>query len=202
MCHIHCLSLYHRPILPCHGVSEPRLTLYVIVYRSKHHHFFRKKLFSAIHYFVHLNLAISLLLGYLAFVLGIELGNSNKVSLYTLVCLQLQSSLVSWKHRLLVGLWQHCCSICSSLPSAGWCVRGSCSTSCWLWSSVDSQRSGGSLWLLDTVSCLNDSNMDDPHFTSYGYVIKRVNIYSSSSTAIETWSLWLWLLLYYFTENK
>ncbi|CAI7992619.1 Latrophilin-like protein LAT-2 [Geodia barretti] len=39
-----------------------------------------KKLFSAIHYFVHLNLAISLLLGYLVFVLGIELGNSNKVA--------------------------------------------------------------------------------------------------------------------------
>ena len=39
----------------------------------------RKKLFSAIHYFVHLNLALTLLVGYLVFVLGIELGNSNKV---------------------------------------------------------------------------------------------------------------------------
>ena len=39
----------------------------------------RKKLFSAVHYFVHLNLAISLLLGYVVFVFGIELGTSTRV---------------------------------------------------------------------------------------------------------------------------
>ena len=38
----------------------------------------RKKLFSAIHYFVHLNLAISLLLGYIAFVTGIQFGTHNE----------------------------------------------------------------------------------------------------------------------------
>ena len=39
----------------------------------------RKKLFSSVHYFVHLNLAISLLLGYIVFIFGIELGTSSKV---------------------------------------------------------------------------------------------------------------------------
>ena len=40
----------------------------------------RRKLFSAIHYFVHLNLAISLLLGYIVFVSGIEHARHNKVA--------------------------------------------------------------------------------------------------------------------------
>ena len=39
----------------------------------------RKKLFSSVHYFVHLNLAISLLLGYVVFMFGIELGTGSKV---------------------------------------------------------------------------------------------------------------------------
>ena len=39
----------------------------------------RKKLFSSVHYFVHLNLAISLLLGYVVFMFGIELGTASKV---------------------------------------------------------------------------------------------------------------------------
>ena len=46
----------------------------------------RKKLFIAVHYFVHLNLALSLLLGYVVFMLGIELGTSSKVS--KIVCTQ------------------------------------------------------------------------------------------------------------------
>ena len=40
---------------------------------------YRKKLFIAVHNFVHLNLAISLLVGYLVFALGVELAASNKV---------------------------------------------------------------------------------------------------------------------------
>lgn len=41
----------------------------------------RKKLFQAVHMFVHLNLAISLLLGYLIFMLGIETAISSSVSI-------------------------------------------------------------------------------------------------------------------------
>ena len=40
---------------------------------------YRKKLFNAVHYFVHLNLALSLLLGYVVFMIGIELGTSSTV---------------------------------------------------------------------------------------------------------------------------
>ena len=40
----------------------------------------RKRLFSAVHLFVHLNLSISLLLGYLTFMVGIETATSNTVS--------------------------------------------------------------------------------------------------------------------------
>ena len=43
---------------------------------------YRKNLFVAVHYFVHLNLAISLLLGYVVFIFGIELGTSSKVCMY------------------------------------------------------------------------------------------------------------------------
>jgi hypothetical protein len=39
----------------------------------------RKKLFTAVHNFIHLNLAISLLIGYLVFALGVELAASNKI---------------------------------------------------------------------------------------------------------------------------
>ena len=42
--------------------------------------FYRKKLFHAVHMFVHLNLAISLLLGYLVFMFGIETATSSTVS--------------------------------------------------------------------------------------------------------------------------
>ena len=41
----------------------------------------RKKLFNAVHMFVHLNLAISLLLGYLVFMFGIETATSSTVSI-------------------------------------------------------------------------------------------------------------------------
>ena len=39
----------------------------------------RKKLFSAVHNFVHLNLAIALFCGYLVFAVGVELANHEKV---------------------------------------------------------------------------------------------------------------------------
>ena len=44
-----------------------------------------KKLFSAVHNFVHLNLAISLFIGYLVFAVGIELASHDKVS--CIVCI-------------------------------------------------------------------------------------------------------------------
>jgi len=40
---------------------------------------FRKKLFSAVHNFVHLNLAVALFLAYFTFAVGIELAAKNKV---------------------------------------------------------------------------------------------------------------------------
>ncbi len=40
----------------------------------------RKKLFESVNYFVHLNLAITLLLAFIVFVFGVELGNSTTVS--------------------------------------------------------------------------------------------------------------------------
>ena len=43
--------------------------------------FCRKKLFSAVHMFIHLNLSISLLLGYLTFMIGIETATSSTVSI-------------------------------------------------------------------------------------------------------------------------
>ena len=48
--------------------------------------FYRKKLFNAVHMFVHLNLAISLLLGYLTFMAGIETATGSTVSKSKLTC--------------------------------------------------------------------------------------------------------------------
>ena len=48
---------------------------------GKHVFSYRKSLFSAVHNFVHLNLAITLFIGYLVFAVGIELGARNKVSI-------------------------------------------------------------------------------------------------------------------------
>ena len=39
----------------------------------------RRELFTAVHKFVHLNLAIALFVGYLTFAVGVELATSNKV---------------------------------------------------------------------------------------------------------------------------
>jgi len=41
--------------------------------------YFRKKLFTSVHYFIHLNLAISLCLGYVVFVAGVEPARANRV---------------------------------------------------------------------------------------------------------------------------
>ena len=41
---------------------------------------YRKKLLHAVHMFIHLNLTISLLLGYLTFMIGIETATSSTVS--------------------------------------------------------------------------------------------------------------------------
>ena len=42
-------------------------------------HLCSKKLFSAVHNFVHLNLAIALFVGYLTFAVGVELAKDNEV---------------------------------------------------------------------------------------------------------------------------
>ena len=46
--------------------------------------FCSKKLFTAVHNFVHLNLAIALFIGYLTFAVGVELAKDDEV--YTLYC--------------------------------------------------------------------------------------------------------------------
>ena len=42
-------------------------------------HLCSKKLFSAVHKFVHLNLAIALFIGYFIFAVGVELPHNDKV---------------------------------------------------------------------------------------------------------------------------
>ena len=42
----------------------------------------RKKLFTAVHNFVHLNLAIALFFGYLVFAVGVELAAKNEVRVF------------------------------------------------------------------------------------------------------------------------
>ena len=42
----------------------------------------RKKLFTAVHNFVHLNLAIALFLAYLVFAIGVDLGSRDTVSVH------------------------------------------------------------------------------------------------------------------------
>jgi hypothetical protein len=50
-------------------------------YYNRHYHYFisRKRLFDKVHYFVHLNLAFTLLLANLVFVSGIETATVNEV---------------------------------------------------------------------------------------------------------------------------
>ena len=61
--------------------ASGKLPLYKFVSDAKISYFpgCRKVLFTAVHNFVHLNLAVSLLVGYLVFALGVELAASNKV---------------------------------------------------------------------------------------------------------------------------
>ena len=94
---------------PCHAFSRSIVfftSYYLLIGFSV---LSRKKLFSSVHYFVNLNLAISLLLGYIVFMFGIELGTGSKVynplsitqyeSLYTLytgwLCICSSTSAVS-----------------------------------------------------------------------------------------------------------
>ena len=55
------------------------LSLLANTHTHTHTHTHRKKLFSAVHNFVHLNLAISLFIGYLIFAVGVELAKNNEV---------------------------------------------------------------------------------------------------------------------------
>ena len=80
-----------------------------------------KQLFTAVHYFVHLNLALSLLLGYIVFMFGIELGTSSTVSEAELIAHTQINMSTGFFHgfRVVVHLWQLYFSICFYLPSAG-----------------------------------------------------------------------------------
>ena len=57
------------------------------------HIIYRKKLFQAVHMFVHLNLAISLLLGYLVFMVGIETATGSAVSIAVNIKISISSYL-------------------------------------------------------------------------------------------------------------
>ena len=82
LCHT---LVYQYPLFVSYSLSSSSLVFgksnsvhsLNVMYVNMHN--YRKKLFTAVHNFVHLNLAISLLAGYLVFALGVELATSNKV---------------------------------------------------------------------------------------------------------------------------
>ena len=119
-------------------------------------------MFTSVHYFIHLNLAIALLLGYLVFLAGVDTAVGNRVRReihqYTDAVALISSPplLPPSVCRLVVHSLLLCCITCSLQSSAGCCVRASCSTSCWWWSSAPSARNGGSSSSLDGVSPPND----------------------------------------------
>ena len=83
---------------------------------------YRKKLFVQVHYFVHLNLSISLLLAYLVFVLGIELANTSVVSSRNLYsCFFFNSC--DHLHRVVVHLWLLSYTTSFWQHSVGCCVK-------------------------------------------------------------------------------
>ena len=59
------------------------------------------------------------------------------------------------------------CSTSSWLPSAGCCVKASCSISCWWWCLVISQRNGGSSSLLDGVSAYKHQSESTLHCSKW-----------------------------------
>ena len=139
------------------------------------------------HYFVHLNLAISLLLGYVVFMFGIELGTSTRVWTKHHTTFSQYRLNANNECREVVGLWQHCCSTSSCQPSAGWCVRGSCSTSCWLLSSANSPTSGGSFCYLDTVS--HNAFQALPQTQLYRTIIVILFYTAQLSKSLQWWIL-------------
>ena len=126
--------------------------------------FFRKLFNNSrnVLFFIHFNLAVSLLIAILVFVLGIETASGNAVSSNPRLSLSLPSlhllSLILWYHikinypRLVVRLWQHYYTTYSSLPFVGCSVRESCFIYCFTSCSVTWPRSGGPSFSLDTVS--------------------------------------------------
>ena len=58
----------------------------------------RKKLFSAVHNFVHLNLAIALFVGYLVFTVGVELATKNEVNGTLLILLLFYYNTNVWQN--------------------------------------------------------------------------------------------------------
>ena len=117
----------------------------------------RKKQRNKVLNFIHLNLALALLIAFTVFLVGIELAVGNKVGqptflLKKVICFTLVQTVWYSKHRLPVQQWL-CCYCTSSWPhSAGCCVRGSCSVLWWLWSTPTSLKSGGCSSFWDGVS--------------------------------------------------
>ena len=134
--------------------------------------FLRRELFAKVHYFIHLNLSITLCLAYITFVAGIEKGATYQVSniqhndmlhewgltqlsgYLTLGLIHYQCTMVDCQTsclcihfstcRHLALWWLRCCITSFCQCSAGCCVRVSCSTSCWCLYSAKFQGSGGS----------------------------------------------------------
>ncbi len=78
----YCYTVMHIPYkryikLKSKGLST---ILYVLVACLYLLYTCRKQLFNKVHYFVHLNLSISLLLAYFVFVVGIETAVGNRVT--------------------------------------------------------------------------------------------------------------------------
>ena len=114
---------------------------------------YRKKLFTSVNFFIHLNLSISLLLALTVFVSGIETATINQVIMNLHVTawnndsvffkVKLINIIIYLYTRFSALWWQPYCIISFSVCSVGCSVRGLCSISCWWWSSAKWQNSGG-----------------------------------------------------------
>ena len=84
----------------------------------------RRKVFNLIQHFVHLNLSLSLLVGLIIFISGIEAAAEHRV--WILGCI----IIISIHFRLVVSLWPSYFTTSSWLHLAGCCVKESYCSLC------------------------------------------------------------------------
>ena len=80
MWHFHDIPHSNNNLLPSVSVSHDDYKLKKNLFTACHGTFYRKKLFTSVNFFIHLNLSISLLLALAVFVSGIETATANHVS--------------------------------------------------------------------------------------------------------------------------